>query len=511
MKYKMLTLKSTKKCCKNFKCRFFSNIKYEENVLNFEKKKSKFEKNTKFREELYKYHYEQYIDNVNLRPDLYLKNAEENNIHDKRIKRNVPFVYSNEVKNLEELKTNPLTLVNVKNMNNESFGVATFNPYSLISARIINQNSLFSININFFIEKIKNALLWRNKIVKNETDNMSNSISHQITPSANITIDTTSNDKNNNIANDNNTNENIHNYPILNSSHCYRLINSEGDSIPGLIVDRFDDYISIQHLTLGCEMLACNINDALIELLKPKGIIFRNDNKERLNEKLEIYKKVIYGKVPDKVTLIENNCFFIIDLIDSPNTGWFFNRKDLRNLLCQYSYQKNVLDLFSYVGSFGIQCSKIGKAKKVVCVEKYKNFVQLAKKSANLNNINNIEFLCSDSLNFLENCNQLFDIIILDPPNLIPKSQFLKSGSRRYINLINLAQNYVTSNGLLLIIFTTKLFSYQDYINIINKSFINVNKKVKIVGQGRASPDNPVNLSLYLFSDFYWFILQLTY
>ncbi|CRG97091.1 conserved Plasmodium protein, unknown function [Plasmodium gallinaceum] len=503
MKYKMLIIKSTKKW-KNLKYRLFSNIKFEENVSCFKKNKSKFEKNIKFREELYKYHYEQYIDNVNSRPDLYLKDSEDNNIHDKRLKRNIPFVYSNEVKNLEELKKNPLTLVNVKNMNDESFGVATFNPYSLISARIINQNSMFSININFFIEKIKNSLLWRNKISKNETDNIISSTNHNVMLNTNSTISTASDDNNN-------ANENIHEYPILNSSYCYRLINSEGDNIPGLIIDRYDEYISVQHLTLGCEMLACNINDAIIELLKPKGIIFRNDNKERLNEKLEIYKKVIYGKVPDKVTMIENNCSFFIDLINSPNTGWFFNRKNLRNYICHYSYQKNVLDLFSYVGSFGIQCSKIGKAKKVVCVEKDKNFVHLAKKSANLNNVNNIDFICSDSLSFLKNCNQLFDIIILDPPNLIPKSQFIESGSMRYINLINLAQNYVTPNGLLLIIFTTKLCSYQDYINIINKSFINTNKTVKIVGQGRSSPDNPVNLSLYLFSDFYWFILQLTY
>ncbi|SOV79537.1 conserved Plasmodium protein, unknown function [Plasmodium sp. gorilla clade G3] len=549
----------------------FSSVIYEqkrnENVYpSFEKNKDKFKKNTKFKEELYKYHYEEYIDCVNNRPSLYLKDEEkyehsnEDNIetshnknnnnkkkkkktHDKRLKRNIPFIYSNEIQNLEELKKNPFILVNVKNMKNESFGVATFNPYSLISARIISNNTLFSININFFIEKIKNALQWRCKLMTNQ-ENEENDIHisfHNINNENRkefIYFDEEHNKINNS------TKNHIHTctYHTLNPKLCYRLINAEGDNIPGLIIDRYDDFISIQHITLGCEMLAYNINHAILELLNPKAIIFRNDIKDRLNEKLEIYKKVVFGKVPEQVRLIENKCFFLIDLINSPNTSWFFNRKELRKLVCNYANQKQVLDLFSYVGSFGIQCSKIGNAKYVVCVEKDSYFVELAIKSANLNNLKynvkmnssqkdtnnqnisklennssidntnyNISFLCQDALEFLKNCKQLFDIIILDPPNLIPKSKFLESGTKRYIDLIRLAQNCVVPNGLILITFTTKLCSYQDYINIINMSFSETNKNVKIVGQGRGSPDHPINLSLYVYADFYWFLIQLDY
>lgn len=199
-------------------------------------------------------------------------------------------------------------------------------------------------------------------------------------------------------------------------------------------------------------------------------------------------------------------------MINSPNTGWFHNRRHLRQLLSDYAYDKKILDLFSYVGSFGIQCAKKGKAKKVLCVEKDSKFTQLAKKSAYLNNLtsSDIEFVCSDAIAFLENCKELFDIIILDPPNLIPKSNLILSGTKRYIQLIQLAKNYVSSNGLLLIIFSTKLCSYQDHINMINESFVDSNRTVRIVGQGRASPDHPADLSLYLFADFYWFILQLS-
>ncbi|SCQ17266.1 conserved Plasmodium protein, unknown function [Plasmodium ovale] len=475
--------------------------------------KGKYEKNTKFKEDLYKYPHEPYVDNVNLRPDLYLKgdDAEEGEgkdisnggikrTHDRRLKRNFPLVYSNEVENLEELKTNPFTLVNIKTKNNESLGVATFNPYSLITARVLSHNALFSINIHFFIEKIKESLSWRNRINKGKTNNLG-------TPTSTDTTDfTLKDDHSYGLPTSDNR------YRLLRGDRCYRLLNGEGDGVPGLLIDRYDSFLSVQHLTVGCEMLACNISDALIELLNPEAIIFRNDNKERLNEKLEIYKKVFYGKVPEQVMLKENDCFFLIDLLNSPNTGWYFNRKSVRNLLCTYAYKKKVLDLFSYVGSFGIQCAKIGKAKKVVCVDKQPNFVELAKKSAYLNGIkNNIEFVCDDFLHFFQNCDELFDIIILDPPNLIPKSKFLESGSKRYTDLIHLAQKYINPNGLLLIIFTTKLCSYQNYISIINKSFVHTNKHVKIVGQGRASPDHPVNLSLYLVSDFYWFALQLSY
>ncbi|CAD2106070.1 conserved Plasmodium protein, unknown function [Plasmodium vinckei brucechwatti] len=475
--------------------------------------KLKYEKNTKFKDELYKYHYEPYIDNANSRPCLYLKDDEENVFYDKKLKKNFPFIYSNQVKNIDEIKQSSLTLVNIKNNKNESFGVATFNPYSLITARIISTNHLFTINIHFFIERIKQSLLWRSKIINGEL-----ALKKKIYQAFPI------NNSEPNQTLQMNKEDNTHtlisqsSYPQLNSNNCYRLINCEGDNIPGLIIDRYDDIISIQHLTLGCEMMACNINDAIIELLNPKAIIFRNDNKERLNEKLEIYKKVIYGKISEQVILNENGCFFLIDLINSPNTGWFFNRKHLRNIISNYACQKTVLDLFSYVGSFGIQCLKNGKAMHVTCVEKDKNFVQLAKQSAIINNIpqpsmenneqSNIEFICLDAITFLKNCNKLYDIIILDPPNLIPKSKFIESGTNKYIDLINLAQNYVTPNGLILIIFTTKLLSYQNYINIINTSFHQTKKSAKIVGQGRASPDHPANLSLYQFSDFYWFLLQ---
>ncbi|GAB69282.1 hypothetical protein PCYB_147100 [Plasmodium cynomolgi strain B] len=419
---------------------------------------AKFEKNTKFGEELLKYHHEQYVDKAHTRPDLYLKGNENKHAHDNRLRRNIPFVYSNEVKNIGELKGNPLTLVNVKNENDESFGVATFNPYALITARIISTNALFSVNVNFFVERMKKALAWRS----NDTS--------------------------------------------------YRLINGEGDNLPGLIIDRYHDYIVIQHLTLGMELLAATINEAVMEVLNPKAILFRNDNKERLNERLHIYKKIVHGKLPEQVMLTENGCFFFIDMLSSPNTGWFHNRRHLRQLLSDYAYDKKVLDLFSYVGCFGIQCSKKGKAKKVLCVEKDSKFTQLAKKSASLNNLTNkdIEFVCSDAITFLENCKELFDIVILDPPNLIPKSKFIMSGEKRYVQLISLAKNCVSSNGLLLIIFSTKLCSYQDHINMINESFVDSNRTVKIVGQGRASPDHPANLSLYLFADFYWFLLQLS-
>ncbi|KJP87620.1 hypothetical protein AK88_02788 [Plasmodium fragile] len=464
----------------------------------------KFEKNTKFGEELLKYHHEQYVDKVHTRPDLYLKSNENKHAHDNRLKRNIPFVYSNEVQNLAALKGNPLTLVNVKNENEESFGVATFNPYALITARIISTNALFSVNVNFFVERMKKALAWRSKVVEGgKRANWGGGLIQSNETTATPPIGEIP-------PNESGPPPEV---PLLPSDTSYRLINGEGDNIPGLIIDRYHDYVSIQHLTLGMELLAGTINEAVMEVLNPKAIIFRNDNKERLNEKLHIYKKLVYGKLPEQVMLTENNCFFFINMLNSPNTGWFHNRRHLRQLISDYAYDKKVLDLFSYVGCFGIQCSKKGKAKKVLCVEKDSKFTQLAKESAYLNNLTNkkIEFVCSDAITFLQNSKELFDIIILDPPNLIPTSKFIMSGTKRYIQLINLAKNCVSSNGLLLIIFSTKLCSYQDHINIINEAFVDSNRTVKIVGQGRASPDHPANLSLYLFADFYWFLLQISY
>ncbi|CAA9991259.1 hypothetical protein, conserved in Apicomplexan species [Plasmodium knowlesi strain H] len=494
--------------------RFFSHARFFARARFFAH--AKFEKNTKFGEELLKYHHEQYVDKAHRRPDLYLKGNENKHAHDNRLRRNIPFVYSNEVKNLAELKGNPFTLVNVKNENDESFGVATFNPYSLITARIISTNALFSVNVNFFVERLKKALAWRSKMVEGgKRVNWGGGLSTNeasksgVAPTGGIPSKDTAISPIGEIPP--NQNYPLSEVPLLPSDTSYRLINGEGDNIPGLIIDRYHDYVSIQHLTLGMELLAATINEAVMEVLNPKVILFRNDNKERLNERLHIYKKIVHGKLPEQVILKENNCFFFIDMLNSPNTGWFHNRRHLRQLISDYAYDKKVLDLFSYVGSFGIQCSKKGKAKKVLCVEKDRKFTNLAEESAYMNNLRNkdIEFVCSDAITFLENCKELFDIVILDPPNLIPTSKFISSGSQRYLHIIRLATNCISSNGLLLIIFSNKLCSYQDHINIINESFVDSNRTVKIVGQGRGSPDHPANLSLYQFSDFYWFLLQL--
>src|SRR5690606_16019247 len=149
---------------------------------------------------------------------------------------------------------------------------------------------------------------------------------------------------------------------------CYRLIYGDSDWLPGLVVDRFGDYLVVQIASAGMEAVKDEIVQALVQCLEPKGILLSNEHSARSLENLPEYTQVAYGEVPDQVELVENNTRFLAPVAGGQKTGWFYDHRINRAQLQNYVRGKRVLDVFSYIGGWGVAAANAG-AKEVICVD----------------------------------------------------------------------------------------------------------------------------------------------
>src|SRR3990167_4620662 len=267
-------------------------------------------------------------------PELILKKNEE-----KRIRSGHPWVYSNEINtSLTPLK-NFLAgdEVVVKAHDQSILGVAYINPHSLITARLFTTDRNQRLDGHFFKEKITAALELRDALF---------------------------------------------NEPY------YRLIFSEADALPGLVVDRFAEDFVIQVNTAGMEQKIEIIAQAFLSVFPAIHSIFlRNDSAIRKQEGLELYTKPLYGVPPDEIKVIENGIPFLAPHKTGQQTGWFYDHRMNRARLKDYVKDKNALDVFSYVGGFGIEAAVFG-AKEVDCIESSETACRFIEKNAILNQVN---------------------------------------------------------------------------------------------------------------------------
>ncbi len=295
--------------------------------------------------------------------DIQLKKGKE-----KKIKNFYLWVFKDEVENFEELKNEPVQIVNLKSSSGEFLGKAFFNPKSHIVARVLTRDDE-KIDAKFFKKRITEAINRRKKIkIK---------------------------------------------------SNAIRLIHAEADEIPGLIVDKFDNYLVLQSRTAGIENFKHEIASILSELVKVAGIYERSDMESRKEEGLEISSGELYGHVPRYVEIQENGLRFLVDLHHGQKTGFYLdqrdNRKKVKDLVQKGS---RVLDLFCYSGAFSIYCANAGA--NVIGVDSDRSATDLARENAKLNNLKDkTTFLTADAFETVEsmaNSGEKFDLIIIDPP-----------------------------------------------------------------------------------------------
>lgn len=232
----------------------------------------------------------------------------------------------------------------------------------------------------------------------------------------------------------------------------YRVVFGESDKLPGLIVDKYADHLSVQFLTLGMDVRKDMIVSVLKELFEPKCIYERSDVSVREKEGLEQVTGVLYGELNPDLTITENGIKMKIDVANGQKTGYFLDQKENRDNLKYYVKGKTVLDCFCNQGGFSLNAAKHG-AKEVTAVDVSDLALNCVKENAALNGFNNIQTVNADVFELLrayKRDGKKFDVIILDPPAFAKTADKIKEGYKGYRDINTLAMKLLNDNGVLI-------------------------------------------------------------
>lgn len=363
-----------------------------------------------------------------------------------RIIKGHPWIYSNEIENFASLKNLPKgELVEVIIKKDESFGLAYFNPHSLIAGRILSYNAAEKINEDFFVKRLLDAKKLREKFF---------------------------------------------------DQPFYRLIHSEADFLPGLVIDRFGDFFVCQISTAGMENLSPFLISALEKVFSDAKIIFKNELDNRKYEGLENYTKIIKGEIPDQIELEENGIKFLANIKEGQKTGWFYDQRINRKFIGEISKDCNVLDAFCYLGGFGFNALKNG-AKSVTFIDSSKEAIEACKNNSLANA--NCEFINQKVFEFFENAelqNQQFDVISLDPPAFIKSKKDFFSGLKGYEKLVKLALPFLKTGGILMLSSCSHNAALSDLLASANDALRKSNRLAKLIRTYGAAYDHPVHPAL---------------
>ena len=273
-----------------------------------------------------------------------------------------------------------------------------------------------------------------------------------------------------------------------------RIVWSESDGIPGLIVDRYGDHLSVQTLTLAMDMRKDLIRDALIELLAPKSIVLRNDSPSRKAEGMEPGIELLYGENPGPFTVTANGLTFEIDLIDGQKTGLYLDQLQAHMEVAKMSKGLRVLDCFTNQGGFALACAKAGAAK-VTAVDISASACAAARKNAELNGLE-IEVIEANVFDFLKSAQPEYDLIILDPPSFTKNKKTLMDDMRGYKEIHLRSLKLLEKGGLLSTFCCSYHASRELFLENLADASVDAKQALRLVAEHAQRPDHPVLITL---------------
>ena len=367
---------------------------------------------------------------------------------DSFIKRKHPWIFSGA---LEKVDGNPSKGETVQILTSEKklVGLGSFSPSSQIRVRVWTFNPEEKIDEAFFRGKIDQAKSLREKILNVSTTN------------------------------------------------AYRIINSESDGLPGLIIDRYGEYIVCQFLSSGVEFFKEVITDILNDMFKPKGIYERSNVDVREKEGLKSAIGSLRGTEPeDLVEILENGFKFLVDIKEGHKTGFYLDQRDNRKLVSAFAKEKTVLNCFSYTGGFSVYALAFG-AEKVTQVESSASALDLSLRNFELNNLNpsSVENINDDVFTVLRKFRderKTFDLIILDPPKFADSASQIQKASRGYKDINLLAIKLLNPGGILFTFSCSGHVSQELFQKIVSDAALDSGRQVKIIKWLTQSSDHPV-------------------
>ncbi len=286
-------------------------------------------------------------------------------------------------------------------------------------------------------------------------------------------------------------------------TNAYRLINAEGDGLPGLVVDRYAELLVAQIHTRGMEQLRPLVIEALMAEADTHGILLRNDGQARQREGLEVEEQpvVVAGAVPTQVTIRENNMLFVVDPWQGQKTGFFLDQRDKRQALRKYSRGKRVLNCFSYTGGFSIAAALSDPTTRTVSVDISAPAIEAARQHFVLNALdpNQHEFRVANVFDYLEEARQSgeqFDVVVLDPPAFAKTQGARTQALKAYHRLNLLGMQVLRPGGILLSCSCTGAIGMDDLLGTIAQCAQRLQRSVQLLESYTHGVDHPIHLAM---------------
>ncbi len=277
---------------------------------------------------------------------------------------------------------------------------------------------------------------------------------------------------------------------------AYRLVHGEGDGLPGLVVDRYGDVLVAQVGTAGMERRQDDIVAALVDLVAPRALQLRNDGPLRALEGLDSRVETVHGTLPESLSIDEGDLRFTVPASGGQKTGWFFDQRPNRDRLTRYCTGRRVLDLFSYVGAWGLRAAAAGAAH-VLCVDSSAPALERLAANAAANGLGDRVATrrgdVFDVLRELREADETFDTVVVDPPALVKKRKDHKAGGEAYRRLNRMALQLLAPGGTLLSSSCSFHFSHDDLRGAVERAARQVDVELQLLEQGHAGPDHPVH------------------
>ena len=367
--------------------------------------------------------------------NIVLKKNEE-----RRIQNGHQWVFSNEIHAVNGAPKSG-DIVEIVRHDMKRLGVGFYNPHSLIAARFLSPDEE-EIDFKFFEKRLLAALSLRKKL-----------------------------------------------YP---KSATFRVVHGESDFLPGLIIDKYNEYLSVQTFSAGMDTRLTLICDVLVSIFSPRGIVERNESPLRTLEDLPLRKGTVRGTV--EPTIIDlDDLKFRIDLLEGQKTGFFLDQRENRSALRRFAKDANVLDCFCNEGGFGLYSAHYG-AKCVTGVDSSEFAIEKSKVNATLNNLHNITFNCTDAFAALASDVELkkkYDIVVVDPPSFAKNKKTVATAAKGYKEVNTGALRLLNAGGILATASCSHHVTEEMFLNVIMNSGVKAGRKIRLLHIGGAAPDHP--------------------
>jgi 23S rRNA (cytosine1962-C5)-methyltransferase len=383
------------------------------------------------------------MDQTDKRPSIRMQPSRH-----KRVAHGHPWAYSNEIQMDTAAKAiAPGSLVRLLTHNGIPIGTATFNPHTLIAARLLAGDGV-EVDRAFLADRLRQALDLRGRLFDRP---------------------------------------------------FYRLVHAEADGLPGLVVDRFGDVVGVQANTAGMDRLLPELLDAIEEVLRPSAIVLRHDTPSRGLEGLPQEVSVARGTLDGPVRVEENGAVFFSDPAGGQKTGWFYDQRYNRAFAASLARGARVLDVYSYNGGFGVLCAVRGAAS-VVTVDRSEGALANGRLAAEANGVaERCEFRRTDAFEELERLagtGERFGLVISDPPAFVKSKKDLAAGSRGYRKLARLSAAVVEPGGFLLLASCSHHMTPELFAEQVAAGLRDAGRSGRILRTAGAAPDHPVHPQL---------------